>query len=140
MAIPVLPATAPFTPVQRAWLNGFFAGVLGQDTSGGIAMSAPVQAMPDPIHQVAVAELEETFPWRDPTLSIDERLALAAGRPLEHQLMAAMAQLDCGNCGYLCKTYAQAIANGDERDLMKCTPGGKETARKLKELMARAAG
>ena len=26
--------------------------------------------------------------------------------------MAAMAQLDCGACGYLCKTYSEAIARG----------------------------
>ena len=31
--------------------------------------------------------------------------------------MAAMAQLDCGACGYLCQTYAEAIADGEEKDL-----------------------
>ena len=49
--------------------------------------------------------------------------------------MAAMAQLDCGACGYLCKTYAEAIATGSEKDLNKCTPGGKPTSAKLKELV-----
>jgi DNA-binding NarL/FixJ family response regulator len=29
-------------------------------------------------------------------------------------MMAAMAQLDCGACGYLCKTYGEAIAEGKE--------------------------
>ena len=140
MAIPVLPETAPFTVAQRAWLNGFFAGVLSLDGSGAAVTSAAVQAPANGNGHVAVAEPEETFPWHDPTLSLDERLELARGRPLEQRLMAAMAQLDCGSCGYLCKTYAQAIARGDERDLAKCTPGGKETARKLKELMAQAAG
>jgi sulfite reductase (NADPH) flavoprotein alpha-component len=50
--------------------------------------------------------------------------------------MAAMAQLDCGACGYICKTYAEAIANGEEKDLTKCAPGGRETSKKLKELIA----
>jgi len=52
--------------------------------------------------------------------------------------MAAMAQLDCGTCGYVCTTYARAIARGDEKDLTRCTPGGTATTRKLKELMASA--
>ncbi len=50
--------------------------------------------------------------------------------------MAAMAQLDCGACGYLCQTYSEAIARGEEKDLTKCSPGGKDTAKKLKELVA----
>ena len=65
-----------------------------------------------------------------------ERLELAEGKPLKRRLMAAMAQLDCGSCGYLCQTYAEAIASGEEPSLKLCTPGGKETARKLKELVA----
>ncbi len=86
--------------------------------------------------QATKAEAEEDFPWHDPTLPLDERLALAEGRPYERKLMATMAQLDCGACGYLCKTYSEAIARGEEKDLKRCTPGGKETARKLKELVA----
>src|SRR5262249_58526604 len=49
-------------------------------------------------------------------------------------LMAARGQLDCGQCGYECRTYAAAIADGAETDLGKCVPGGRETAKKLKEL------
>jgi sulfite reductase (NADPH) flavoprotein alpha-component len=145
MAIPVLPESAPFTPAQRAWLNGFFAGVLSLDLSSaaGAAVqgAAPVgmPPMPESSGSVAVAEADEDFPWHDPTLPIAERLALAEGRPRERRLMAAMAQLDCGTCGYLCKTYAEAIYRGEEQDLTKCTPGGRETARKLKEIMAQAA-
>ena len=50
--------------------------------------------------------------------------------------MAAMAQLDCGQCGYLCQTYAEAIARAEEKSLSRCVPGGKATSRKLKELIA----
>src|SRR5258708_27659828 len=50
--------------------------------------------------------------------------------------MAAMAQLDCGRCGYLCQTYAEAIARGAETSLTRCVPGGRATSRMLKELFA----
>jgi sulfite reductase (NADPH) flavoprotein alpha-component len=63
-------------------------------------------------------------------------MALAEGKPHELKLMAAMAQLDCGTCGYLCRTYAQAIADGTDKSLSKCTPGGRETLQKLKQLQA----
>ena len=34
-AIPFIPETAPFTPAQRAWLNGFLAGMYCQTTAPG---------------------------------------------------------------------------------------------------------
>ena len=49
--------------------------------------------------------------------------------------MAAMAQLNCGSCGYLCKTYSEAIAIGSEKNLTLCSPGGNETAKALRALM-----
>src|SRR5581483_6437046 len=76
----------------------------------------------------------------DPALPIDERLKLAETKPHERKLMAAMAQLDCGACGYVCQTYAEAIARGEEKDLARCTPGGKDTAKALKQLLAAAPG
>ena len=36
---PLLPESAPFSPEQRAWLNGFFAGFLGLDGNGITALS-----------------------------------------------------------------------------------------------------
>jgi sulfite reductase (NADPH) flavoprotein alpha-component len=146
MAIPVLPESAPFTPGQRAWLNGFFAGVLSLDetlpsaTAVRSATVLPTAPASNSNGQTATATAEEDLPWHDPTLTIDERLQLAEGKPVEQRLMAAMAQQDCGSCGYMCNTYAQAIARGEEKALTKCVPGGKETAKKLKELMAQAAG
>lgn len=131
--VPTLPDNAPFTPAQRAWLNGFFAGLVGarvQAAAAAGAGAAVAAGAPAP----AVAA--EDFPWHDASLSLDERLKLAEGRPVERQLMAAMAQLDCGACGYLCQTYSEAIAAGTEKDFTKCAPGGKDTARKLKELLA----
>ena len=129
--IPVIPEDAPFTAEQRAWLNGFFAGIFGPS---GIASSAAGSGMmsfaaPEP-------EPEEDFPWHDPALEMPERLALAEGKPLKRRMMAAMAQLDCGQCGYLCQTYAEAIAEGREDSLSLCVPGGKATAKMLKTIRA----
>ena len=43
-AIPLIPDTAPFTPEQRAWLNGFFAGLVSLDGAGVTALSAEQSA------------------------------------------------------------------------------------------------
>jgi len=129
LPVPVIPESAPFSSAQRAWLNGFFAGMLGGQSVG---TATPSQAPP------AAVEAEEEFPWHDPALPQAERLKLAEGKPKERVLMAAMAQLDCGACGYVCKTYAEAIARGEEKDLTRCTPGGKETSKALKQVLASA--
>src|SRR5207302_1856017 len=63
------------------------------------------------------------------------RVEMAKDRAPASRLMSAMAQLDCGACGYVCKTYAEAIASGKEKDLTRCTPGGRETNKALKELL-----
>ncbi len=117
----IIPENAPFSTEPRAWLNGFFAAYLGVDGASGTAETEP--------------EEQEEFPWHEPTLSLAERLALAKEAKPARQLMAAMAQLDCGQCGYLCQTYAEAVWSGAEADLGRCVPGGKETQRKLKELL-----
>jgi len=138
MTVPIIPESAPFSSEQRAWLNGFFAGIFSSGTNGSGAV-ANGQAATGPIAVPAAAAppaAEETFPWHDPALPLPERLTLADGKPIERRLMAAMAQLDCGACGYLCKTYSEAIARGDEKDLTRCTPGGSDTAKALKKLMA----
>jgi len=122
--VPLIPDSAPFSPEQRAWLNGFLAGLYGGAAAGGAPMPAP--------------EPEEEFPWHDPALALDERLAMAAGKPAPRRLMAAMAQLDCGQCGYVCKSYAEAIASGEEGSLSLCVPGGKATQKALKALVAEA--
>ena len=56
--------------------------------------------------------LEEEFPWHDPAIALDERLKLAEDKPYERKMMAAMAQLDCGACGYICQSYREAISKG----------------------------
>jgi sulfite reductase (NADPH) flavoprotein alpha-component len=126
--IPVIPDDAPFNAEQRAWLNGFFAGIFGPSGTAGSGMMS-----------FAAPEPEEEFPWHDPALEMPERLALAEGKPLKRVMMAAMAQLDCGQCGYLCQTYAEAIAEGREDSLSLCVPGGKPTAKMLRTIRTEAA-
>jgi sulfite reductase (NADPH) flavoprotein alpha-component len=138
-AVPILPESAPFTPTQRAWLNGFFAGLMNRVAGGGGSSPAAASASAT-AETPASADAAEEFPWHDAALSLDERMMLAEGKPVARQLMAAMAQLDCGACGYVCQSYSEAIAAGVEKDLSKCAPGGKDTSRKLKELVARTAG
>jgi len=120
----LIPENAPFSAEQRAWLNGFFAAYLG------------ITGEPQPAESAEPADPDEDFPWHDPSLAMVERLKLAEGRKPARRLMAATAQLDCGQCGYLCQTYAEAVWTGAEPDMGRCVPGGKETQRKLKELLA----
>ncbi len=129
---PVIPESAPFNPQQRAWLNGFFAAILSGQHPGAVDGNRTALRT----SALVTAPLEEEFPWHDSSLPIAERLSLAEGRPLERQMMAAMAQLNCGACGYLCQTYSEAIARGEEKDLTKCSPGGSETAKALKQLLS----
>ena len=125
----MIPEGAPFSPEQRAWLNGFFAGLLSLDAKAGAA--ALDGAMPDAAAKALAGE-DDGAPWHDAAMPIAERMTLADGKPLPRKLFAAMAQQDCGQCGYLCETYSKAIAEGSETKLNLCAPGGKETSRMLK--------
>jgi len=127
--VPLIPDSAPFSAAQRAWLNGFLAGLYG----------GAGQAAPAGIHADAAPAVEEDFPWHDPALELAERLTLAAGKARPRRLMAAMAQLDCGQCGYVCQSYAEALASGAESSASLCVPGGKPTAKALKAMLAEAA-
>ena len=128
----MIPEGAPFSPEQRSWLNGFFAGLLSLDAAAGA--TALDGAMPDAAAKALGGE-DDGAPWHDAAMPIAERMTLAEGKPLPRKLFAAMAQQDCGQCGYLCETYSQAIAEGKEAKLNLCAPGGKETSRMLKRLL-----
>ncbi|MGA7487374.1 MAG: sulfite reductase subunit alpha, partial [Xanthobacteraceae bacterium] len=77
---------------------------------------------------------DDDAPWHDPAMPLDDRMKLAEGRPLQRRLMAAMGQQDCGQCGYTCQDYSDAIFSEKEKRLNLCVPGGKETARTLRAL------
>jgi sulfite reductase (NADPH) flavoprotein alpha-component len=123
----IIPPSAPFSEAQRSWLNGFFAGLLSTDAATPLSAeqgAAVLQGDGD----------DGEAPWHDQTMPISDRMKLAEGRPLRRRMMAAMAQQDCGQCGYNCNDYSDAIASKGEARLNLCVPGGKETARMLKAL------
>src|ERR1700747_2263502 len=126
----IIPSTAPFSEAQRSWLNGFFAGLLTEN--GTTPLSAEQGAL---VLQGAGGDGDDgEAPWHDQTMPIADRMKLAEGRPLRRRMMAAMAQQDCGQCGYNCSDDSDAIASRSEARLNLCVPGGKETARMLKSL------
>jgi sulfite reductase (NADPH) flavoprotein alpha-component len=132
----ILPESAPFTPEQRTWLNGFFAGLLSLDRAATPLSSEEAAAlMPDLLTAAAGgAGDDEPVTWHDPAIPIAERMKLAEGRALPQRMMAAMAQQDCGQCGSSCREYSSSIYVKTEDRLNLCVPGGKETSRMLKKL------
>src|ERR1700742_1895715 len=128
--VEIIPSSAPFSEAQRSWLNGFFAGMLSTDGPAALSAEQGANLLQDPAGDGDDGEA----PWHDQTMPIADRMKLAEGRPLRRRMMAAMAQQDCGQCGYNCHDYSEAISSKAERRLNLCVPGGKETARMLKSL------
>jgi sulfite reductase (NADPH) flavoprotein alpha-component len=128
----VIPDSAPFSAEQRAWLSGYFTAMLAPN--GGTTPLTPGAAAS--LGAPAGPELadNDAAPWHDPSLPLPERMDMAKERPLAPRLMAAMAQQDCGQCGYNCADYANALFLKTEQRLNLCAPGGKDTARTLKKL------
>jgi sulfite reductase (NADPH) flavoprotein alpha-component len=140
----LIPDSAPFTVEQRTWLNGFFAGFLSLDGGVNALSSEETAALMNEVMGAkpvtARGPLDDgddgQAPWHDTAIPLDERMQLAEGRPLRRRMMAAMGQQDCGQCGYTCEDYANAISLKSEERLNLCVPGGKETTRMLKALYA----
>ena len=137
-AQPVLPAivpeTAPFSEEQRAWLNGFFAGLVSLDQVTTLSPDQAKGLIPDAPKGPLDDGDDGEAPWHDQTMPLAERMKLAEQRPFRRRLMAAMAQQDCGQCGYNCEDYSNALFLKTEERLNLCVPGGKETNRMLKKL------
>jgi sulfite reductase (NADPH) flavoprotein alpha-component len=125
----IIPAAAPFSDAQRLRLDRFFAEVLATQLS-----------LPEIAASPAAPTEDDSTPWKDPALAIEDRMVLAAERPVRWKLMAAMAQQDCGQCGYNCADYSRAIFEQAEPRLNLCAPGGKATARMLKSLVEEMGG
>ncbi|HTV22513.1 MAG TPA: (Fe-S)-binding protein [Polyangiaceae bacterium] len=150
----LVPENAPFDEEQRAWLNGFLAGLLGlangdvrstleaaRSAAGALARSAapsPHVASAASAGFSAAAALVDPA-WKNPALSLEQRLELSEGEELEARLGSAMPQLDCGQCGTSCQGYARAIASGAERDHTRCAPGGRAVARQIELLLVEPA-
>ena len=144
MRAPTLPENAPFDKGYRAWLNGYFAGLVstGEDFDLTIEDQTSTVSTQDsssssrPSESADSVDLDEAA-WHDMSLPLEERMALVEDEaPLHHRLMAAMAQQDCGQCGYDCKGYSGALANGEESDPGLCVPGSAKTRKKVKALLS----
>jgi sulfite reductase (NADPH) flavoprotein alpha-component len=133
-----IPESAPFTPEQRLWLNGLFAGMFGLESSvTPLPSTAAAQLLTGLLGGATVpapAEIDDGAPWHDPAMPMPDRMKLAEGKALARRFMAAMAQQDCGQCGYNCNDYADALFAKSEKRLNLCVPGGKDTSRTLKQL------
>ncbi len=132
----ILPDNAPFTLEQRTWLSGLFAGLLGLDQA--VTPLSPAEAaalVPGLLPAPAGPADEGPITWHDPGIPLAERMKLAEGRSVRMQLMAAMAQQDCGQCGSSCEEYSGQIFDKKEARINLCVPGGKDTSRMLKKLL-----
>jgi NADH-quinone oxidoreductase subunit B len=89
---------------------------------------------------VPEAGASPALPFHNENLTLPERMKMAEemGGDLKTKLFAAMAQTDCGACGWDCEGYAEAIAVGETKDISLCVPGESETLDMLKKLMEEA--
>ncbi len=109
----------------------------GETTEGEILQAAaPEMVAPE----VAETGASPAVPFHREDLMLTERMQLAneMGGNWETKLFAAMAQTDCGACGWDCEGYAHAIATGETDDISLCVPGEVETLDMLKLLMEEA--
>jgi hypothetical protein len=114
-----------------------------------VPVAAPIDASAAAIQEAAAPEVvpgdgtdgaSPAVPFHREDLTLPERMKMAAemGANLETNLFAAMAQTDCGACGWDCEGYANAIATGETKDITLCVPGETETLDELKKLMTAA--
>ena len=75
----LVPETAPFSDEQRAWLNGFFAGLISLDGSGVTPLSDEQAAALLSGSAIAKAADDDDggAPWHDQTLPLADRMKLA---------------------------------------------------------------
>jgi len=102
---------------------------------GGAPQTAAAVVEEAPAVEAKAAPSE---PFHDEHLTLAERMDMAKEGDLKTKLFAAMAQTDCGACGWDCEGYAEAIATGETKDISLCVPGESETLDMLKSLMEAA--
>jgi len=105
----------------------------GAPQSAAVATEAAVQ-------EAAAPAVVPAVPFHNENLTLPERMKIAEemGADLKMKLFAAMAQTDCGACGWDCEGYAVAIESGETKDISLCVPGETETLDELKKLMEQA--
>ena len=100
-------------------------------TTAAVMEAAAPEVVPE-------AGASPAVPFHNENLTLPERMVMAEGGDLKTKLFAAMAQTDCGACGWDCEGYAEAIATGETKDISLCVPGESETLDMLKSLMEAA--
>ena len=103
----LIPETAPFSEEQRVWLNGFLPDWCRSMVSASRLCPANRRGADLGRDGARADDDDDGALWHDQTLPIAERMKLADGKPLRWRMMAAMAQQDCGQCGYDCKNYSR---------------------------------
>ena len=115
------------------------------ETTPAEAGAPPADASTAEILEAAAPEVVPADPGASPAVSfhnenltLPERMELAKDGDLKTKLFAAMAQTDCGACGWDCEGYGEALATGETKDISLCVPGESETLDMLKLLMEQA--
>ena len=126
-AAPAPPKAAPAVAPAAA------PGAEGEVTQAEIEQAAAPEVVPGD----ATDGASPAAPFHRDDLTLPERMAMAQemGNGWETRMFAAMAQTDCGACGWDCEGYANALADGETDDISLCVPGESETLDMLKLLM-----
>ena len=132
---------APAAPAAPKVVKPAAEPVAAAPVEGEVAQADIVQAAaPEVVTGQATDAASPAAPFHREDLMLAERMQLAneMGGKLETKLFAAMAQTDCGACGWDCEGYANAIATAETDDISLCVPGESETLDMLKKLMEEA--
>jgi len=134
--VPTPPSAAKPAPAPKAVATAAPAAT-GEVSEAEIQQAAAPEI---PLEQTAEAGASPAAPFHRDDLTLPERMSMAKemGDGWETRLFAAMAQTDCGACGWDCEGYAHAIATGETDDISLCVPGESETLDILELLMKEA--
>ena len=132
-------APAPPAPPKAAPAAAVAAAPAGDSATAVAVTEAEIEqaAAPEVVPGEATDGASPAAPFHREDLMLTERMQLAneMGGKWETKLFAAMAQTDCGACGWDCEGYANALATGETDDISLCVPGESETLDMLKALM-----
>ncbi|MGZ7080025.1 MAG: NADH-quinone oxidoreductase subunit NuoB [Thermoanaerobaculia bacterium] len=130
---PPKPTVAPPTPPRTPEVGGATQTPEAAATATAVLEAAAPEVVPGAAKDGA----SPAVPFHLENLTLPERMQMAEemGGKWETKLFAAMAQTDCGACGWDCEGYANAIATGETKDISLCVPGESETLDMLKQLM-----
>ena len=131
----LIPESAPFSPEQRAGSTACSPACSAPGGRDAVVGRSGCRAYAGVLGTPA-GDKDDGAPWHDPAMPIGDRMKLAEGRPLPRRMMAAMAQQDAANAVTIAMTMPPRSFGSKEKRLNLCVPGGKDTARMLKNLYA----